>query len=122
MRFAGRCSLRSGAAPVQLSSDDRFLHVNYETDSEVSVFAVAGARLTEIQTISTLPSDTSVTNSTAEILIDRADRYLYVSNRGHDSIAVFSIDAVSGKLSLRDNVQSGGKTPRNIRLDPTEPL
>jgi 6-phosphogluconolactonase len=88
-------------------------------DSEVSVFAVRRGALTEIQKISTLPAGTTVSNTTAEIMIDRPGRHLYVSNRGHDSIAVFTIDSSSGKLTLDGNVPSGGRTPRNIRLDPT---
>jgi 6-phosphogluconolactonase len=111
----------AGAGPrrLQLSRDDRFLYVNHEMDSEVSVFAVRRGALTEIQKIATLPSGTTVSNTTAEIMIDRSGRHLYVSNRGHDSIAVFTIDSSSGKLTLDANVPSGGRTPRNIRLDPT---
>lgn len=114
-------STHGGAGPrrLQLSHDDRFLYVNHETDSEVSVFAVHGSTLTEIQTVSTLPPGTTVHNMTAEIIIDAAGRHLYVSNRGHDSITVFDIERANGKLTLAANVPSGGQTPRNIRLDPT---
>lgn len=109
----------AGPRRLQLGRDDRFLYVNHETDSEVSVLAVRGDVLTEIQTVSTLPPGTEVSNKTAEIMIDHGGRHLYVSNRGHDSIAVFAIDPVTGALTLKANVPAGGRTPRNIRLDPT---
>src|SRR5262249_48334905 len=114
-------SVHAAAGPrrLQLARDDRFLYVDHETDSEVSVFAVHQDALTEIQTVSTLPAGTTVANTTAEIIIDAKGRHLYVSNRGHDSIAVFAIEPSTGKLTLQGNVPSGGRTPRNIRLDPT---
>ena len=111
----------AGAGPrrIQMSPDGKFLYVDHETDSEVSVYAIDGGRLKEIQVIGTLPRDAKVQNTTAEIIISADGRYLYVSNRGHDSIAVFAIDRASGKLTHRENVPSGGRIPRNIRFDPT---
>lgn len=103
---------------MEISSDGKFLYVNHETDSEVSVFALAGTTLKEIQTISTLPSGFEEANTTAEIAISSDGRFLYVSNRGQDSIAVFRI-ASTGELALDETVPAGGRTPRNIRLDPT---
>jgi 6-phosphogluconolactonase len=113
--------LHAGSGPrrLQLARDERFLYVNHELDSEVSVLAVRGNTLSEIQTISTLPAGAAVKNTTAEIMIDAAGRHLYVSNRGHDSIAVYSIDPNAGTLTLQANVPAGGQTPRNIRLDPS---
>ena len=57
-------------------------------------------------------------NTTAEILIDSPGRFLYVSNRGHGSIAVYAIDR-AGRLTLVEHAASGGRTPRNFSLDPT---
>ncbi len=113
-------SVHAGAGPrrLQLSPDGRRLYVNHETDGEVSVFAVDGSALKEIQTVSTLPPGTTIANKTAEIVIDPAGRHLYVGNRGHDTLAVFDI-AQDGRLTLAANVPAGGKTPRNLRLDPT---
>jgi 6-phosphogluconolactonase len=113
--------MHSGAGPrrLQLSPDDRFLYVNHESDSEVSVFAVRGDSLQDVQTITTLPKGATEKNTTAEIMIDKAGRHLYVSNRGHDSIAVYAVDPNKGTLTLQGNVPAGGRTPRNIRLDPT---
>lgn len=110
---------QSGPRRLQLSADDRFLYVNHETDSEVSVFAIHAGKLTEIQTIATLPAGSAVKNMTSEIVIDPTGRFLYVANRGPDDIAVFAVDKATGRLTARGNVPSGGATPRNLRIDPT---
>lgn len=111
----------AGAGPrrIQMSPDGKFLYVDHETDSEVSVFTIDGCALKEIQTIGTVPEDAKTHNSTAEIVISPDGRHLYVGNRGHDSVAIFTIDPRTGMLSERENVPSGGRTPRNIRFDPT---
>ncbi|HVV26516.1 MAG TPA: lactonase family protein [Rhizomicrobium sp.] len=114
-------STHAGAGPrrIQMSPDGRFLYVDHETDSEVSVFAVHGGKLTEIQALSTVPETAKVGNTTAEIIISADGRHLYVSNRGDDSVAIFAIDRATGRLTWKENVSAGGRTPRNIRLDPT---
>lgn len=114
-------SVHAGAGPrrLQLSPDGRHLYVNHETDGEVSVFAVRGSKLVEVQTAPTLPAGVTMPNKTAEIVIDASGRHLYVGNRGHDSIAVFDIKPSDGHLTLAANVPAGGKTPRNLRIDPT---
>ena len=111
----------AGAGPrrLQLSPNGKFLYVNHETDSEVSVFAVDGTSLKEVQAISTLPAGYGGANTTAEIIVSPDDRFLYVSNRGRDSIAVFAIEPASGRLTLKADTPAGGRTPRNLRLDPT---
>ena len=114
-------STHAGAGPrrIQMSPDGKFLYIDHETDSEVGVYAIDGSKLTEIQVISSLPVDFKGRNSTAEIIISSDGRHLYVGNRGHDSVAIFSVDPKTGMLSNLENVPSGGKTPRNLRLDPT---
>ncbi len=72
----------------------------------------------ELQTISTLPAGFKGENTCADIHVHRSGKFLYGSNRGHDSIAVFSIDG-KGKLALVDNVSTQGKIPRNFGIDPT---
>ncbi len=91
-----------------------------ETASTVTVFDYDSAtgRLNEIQTISTLPEDFKGRNATAEIVVDPSGRYLYGSNRGHDSIAVFSISQDSGKLEAIQHRSTGGRSPRNFCLSP----
>lgn len=114
-------STHAGAGPrrIQMSPDGKFLYVDHETDSEVGVYSIDGGKLTEIQTVSTLPADFKARNTTAEIIISADGRHLYVGNRGHDSVAIFTINPETGKLSNLENVPSGGKTPRNLRFDPT---
>jgi 6-phosphogluconolactonase len=114
-------SLKGGSGPrrLQLHPNGKFLYVNHETDSAVSVFEVAGGSLKAIQSTSTLPADYKGNNSTAEIQIDAEGKFLYVTNRGHDSIAVYSVDPLKGTLTINENVPSLGKTPRNITIDPT---
>ncbi len=82
-------------------------------------YDAASGKLHEEQTISTLPQDFKGENTTAEIEVDAAGKFLYVSNRGDDSIAVFAIDPHDGKLSFVERVPTGGKTPRHFTLDPT---
>ena len=114
-------SVTAGAGPrrLVLSPSDTFLYVNHQDDSKVSVFAVDGGHLKEIQQLSTLPADFGGRNTTAEIQIDKAGRFLYVSNRGADSIAVYAIDPANGTLTLREFVPALGKSPRNMTIDPT---
>jgi 6-phosphogluconolactonase len=109
----------SGPRRLQLHPNGRFLYVNHETDSAVSVFEVNGGGLKQVQTLSTLPSDHSGNNSTAEIQIDRTGRFLYVTNRGHDSIALFRVNPSNGTLTAFSHTPAGGRTPRNITIDPT---
>ena len=113
-------STHAGAGPrrIQMSPDGRFLYVDHETDSEVSAFAIDGGKLKEIQTLPTVPDDAKAHNTTAEIIISADGHYLYVSNRGHDSVAIFAIDKKTGLLTAQGNAPTG-KTPRNIRIDPT---
>jgi 6-phosphogluconolactonase len=75
--------------------------------------------LTTKQTISTLPKDFKGENREAEVAIDAKGRFLYVSNRGYDSIAVYGINAEDGTLTFVQRVPSGGKIPRQFALDPT---
>lgn len=92
-----------------------------ESASTIVVFAydtLAGA-LREIQTVSTLPPDGTGRNACADIHVHPSGRFLYGSNRGHDSIAIFAIDPATGLLSPRGHVPSGGRTPRNFAIDPS---
>lgn len=78
----------------------------------------AGA-LTAIQTVSTLPDGyDGPTNTTAEVLVHPSGRFLYGSNRGSNTIAVFGIDSSSGRLDPIERVSTGGDWPRNFRLSP----
>jgi 6-phosphogluconolactonase len=76
-------------------------------------------KITELSSASTLPPDYSGDSSTAEVLVHPSGKFVYGSNRGHDSIALFAFDEKTGKLALISHTSTGGKTPRNFRLDPT---
>jgi 6-phosphogluconolactonase len=108
-----------GPRHLAIHPNGRFLYANNESSSSVTAFEVTDGTPKELQTLSSLPADHSGNNSTAEIQIDPAGKFLYVSNRGHDSIAVFAVDQNTGMLTAVEHVLSQGKTPRNFSLDPT---
>ncbi len=112
-----------GAGPrhVAFAPSGKFVYVVNEMACKVTVFAYeSGPRtLHEKQTISSLPRTSAGQNTAAEILVDARGRFLYVSNRGADSIVVFSINPENGSLTPVEWVPSGGKTPRNFAIDPT---
>jgi 6-phosphogluconolactonase len=99
----------------------KFAYVVCEMGSSVVAFAydpVKGS-LTPLQTISTLPAGFKGIDNSAEIDIGRTGRFLYASNRGHDSLTVFAIDPNKGTLTKVQVAPSLGKIPRNFALDPT---
>jgi len=98
----------------------RFVYVINEIDSSMEAFswdAAAGA-MKQFQHISTLPADFRGNSTTAEIAIHPSGKFLYGSNRGHDSIAIFAVDAATGKLTPAGHELTGGKTPRSFAIDP----
>jgi len=115
-------SLPPGSGPRHLAfhPNGRFAYAVNELASTVTVFAFDEARgsLTERQTISTLPDGFSGNSTTAEIAVHPRGKFLYVSNRGYDSIAAFGI-ARNGTLKRLDHVSTQGKTPRHFAIDPT---
>lgn len=99
----------------------RYFYVINELGSTVTAFAYNGNRVTfeELQTISTLPAGWEGRTSCADVHVSPSGRFLYGSNRGHDSIAIFAIDETRGTLTVVGNVSTGGRTPRNFAIDPT---
>ena len=111
----------SGPRHMAFRPDGRFAYVLNEMTSNVTAFAydaTAGA-LTERQTVSALPASFSGSNSGAEIAAHPSGKFVYSSNRGHNSIALFSVDAAKGTLTFVDAHDTGGRTPRNFAIDPT---
>jgi 6-phosphogluconolactonase len=111
----------SGPRHVRFHPNGRWVYLINEMASSIAAFNWDSAKgiLTEFQTISTLPADFKGTSTCAELEVHPNGRFLYGSNRGHDSLAAFSIDQASGRLALVQHVPSGGKTPRNFAFDPT---
>ncbi len=117
-------SLAPGAGPRHLAfhPNGKFGYVIAELDSTITAFTfdAGSGSFKELQTVSTLPpSSTRRNNSTAEIAVHPSGRFLYGSNRGHNSIVVFAIDPATGKLTYIENDSTQGRTPRNFVLDPT---
>jgi 6-phosphogluconolactonase len=118
---AGVVPAGSGPRHFAFHPGGKFAYVINELTSTVTAFswdAQAGA-LEAIQTTTTLPAGHVGNNSTAEVQVHPSGKFLYGSNRGHDSIAVFSIDPGSGKLTALENEPTRGKTPRNFGIHPS---
>ena len=109
----------SGPRHVVFHPNGRWVYLITEMGSTIIQFEWDARRgaLKEAQTVSTLPADFHGDSACAEITVHPSGKFLYASNRGHDSIAVFAIDAKSGRLTAVEHVPSGGKTPRNFDLD-----
>jgi 6-phosphogluconolactonase len=113
---------KPGAAPRHFAfhPDGKHAYVINESALSITAFDYDGKKgiLKEIQTISTVPKGWKG-GSTAEVVVHPSGKFVYGSNRGHDSIAVFAVDAKSGKLTHVENQAKGIKTPRNFAIDPS---
>ncbi len=113
----------SGPRHLAFSPDGKFVHVINEMKLTITTFAYnpKTAAMTELETVSTLPTNYAATSrdSCAQILVHPSGRFVYGSNRGHDTIAVFAVMAETGKLTLVQNESTQGKTPRNFAIDPS---
>ena len=111
----------SGPRHVKFHPNGRWVYLINEMGCAITAFNwdTAQGRLTEFQTIPTLPPDFKGTNTCAEVEVHPNGKFLYGSNRGHDSIAIFAIDAASGRLTLVEHVPTQGKWPRNFAFDPS---
>lgn len=122
----GSAKADPGAGPrhFALNPNGNFGYVIDEMGSTVSVlrFDAAAGVLHPLQTISTLPKDFSGQNDAAEIEVHPSGKFLYASNRGHDSIAVFAIDPDKGTLTLIEYVPTKGQSPRNFEIAPSGKL
>ena len=111
----------SGPRHIAFSADGKHAYVVNELKSVVYVFNhdAASGGLQQVQTVSTLPAGFTGENAPAEVLIDRSGRFLYASNRGPGTIAVFAIDPASGTLKQLQVAATGGTFPRGVEIDPT---
>lgn len=110
----------SGPRHLAFSGSEKFAYLISELLSTITVFSynVQDGTMTELQTISTLPADIKDRDGAAEIKLDPSGRYLYASNRGYNSIAVFSVNKENGMLTEVQIEKIDGKMPRYITLDP----
>ncbi|MBI4624344.1 MAG: lactonase family protein [Verrucomicrobia bacterium] len=111
-----------GAGPrhFKFGPDGRHAFAINEMDSTITVYNYEAGRgaLTPRQTVPTLPAGFTGQSTTAEVRVHPSGKFLYGSNRGHDSIAVFGIDHATGALTPIEIVPSGGNVPRNFALSP----
>jgi 6-phosphogluconolactonase len=116
-------SLEPGAGPRHLTLHPRgkFAYVINELDSTMSVLAYDAARgsLRLIETVSTLPKDFTGESFCADVHVSPSGRFLYGSNRGHNSIVVFGIDQRNGKVNYVEHTSTQGNWPRNFVIDPS---
>ena len=119
---AGSIATAPGDGPrhSKISADGRFLYVINELASSLTTYAIdpATGALRRLQSLPTLPAGFAGENICAEIRLSPDGRFVYGSNRGHDSLAVFARDAAQGTLTLVEVVPSGGRHPRNFNLSP----
>ena len=116
-----RVTAGSGPRHFAFTPDQRFAYAINELDSTINGFAfdAADGSLKDVCRISTLPADFDGSSHCADIHVHPSGRFLYGSNRGHDSIAVYAIDEKSGELTSLGQTSTGGRTPRNFTIDPT---
>nr|WP_237690677.1 lactonase family protein [Paenibacillus caui] len=120
--FHGDTVTAEGAGPRHLvfHPSEPYAFVINELNSTIASYRYDGeaGTLTEIQSVSTLPAGYEGDNATAEIAVSKDGRFLYGSNRGHDSIVILSIDTSTGGLSVVDCVSTEGSHPRHFALTP----
>ncbi|OYV80789.1 MAG: 6-phosphogluconolactonase, partial [Planctomycetia bacterium 21-64-5] len=111
----------SGPRHFAFHPSGRFAYVINELSSTITAFGYDAAKgvLTEVQTIGTLPDGFKGENWTAEVQVHPSGKFVYGSNRGHNSIAAFAVDVQTGRLTPIGHESSGGKTPRNFGIDPS---
>jgi 6-phosphogluconolactonase len=105
----------SGPRHLAFHPSKRWLYVLGEMDCTVTSFSWPSGET--LQSVSTLPASHQG-NSTAQIVAHPSGRFVYASNRGHDSIAIFAVDQSTGQLTPKGHQSTQGKTPRNFNLDP----
>ncbi|HKE55533.1 MAG TPA: lactonase family protein [Pyrinomonadaceae bacterium] len=118
--------LNPGDGPRHLTfhPSGKYAYVINELAGTIAAFSYnpANGSLQQIQTVPTLPQGFAGANTTAEIAVTPSGKFLYGSNRGHDSIVGFAVDPKTGKLTFIEHVSTQGKTPRNFTIDPTGTL
>lgn len=119
----GEYAVPAGSGPRHLTfhPNGQFVYVINELNSTVSVFSYHSdtGELRPIEEVSTLPADFDGDNACAEIAISADGKFLYGSNRGHDSIVVYAVQPETGMLTAIDHVSTEGRHPRHFALTPS---
>jgi 6-phosphogluconolactonase len=117
---------KAGAGPRHFAfhPSGKYAYVVNELQSTITTFSYDARHgtLHKLKTVSTLPKDFSGSNDTAEIEVHPSGKFLFASNRGQDTIVLFSIDTKTGALTLAGHFPTQGKTPRNFKIDPAGKL
>ena len=120
---ASTTTLKPGSGPRRIAfrPDGKFAYVLNELTSTVVAYAhdPASGGLRELQTLSTVPEPYDGPNAPGELGMHPSGKYLYVSNRGHNSVVLFAIDADKGTLSFVEEQGTGGKTPAHFGIEPS---
>lgn len=111
----------SGPRHFAFHPSGKYAYVINELLCTITAFRYDPAKgtLTEIQTVTTLPHEVRPGYTTAEVVAYPSGKFVFGSNRGHNSIAVFTVDEATGKLTPAGHQGQGIKTPRNFNVDPT---
>ena len=116
-------AIEPGAGPRHLDfhPDRKHAYVINEIKNTITAFVYdeTNGTLNEMQTVSTLPDTFEGESYTADVHVSPDGRFLYGSNRGHDSLAIFTINKNTGRLKFVDHEPTLGETPRNFAIDPT---
>ncbi len=114
-------SMKPGAGPRHLDfhPNGKWIYVVNELDCTVTQVKIGKkGKLKALESVSTLPADFQDKNTCADIHVSNDGRYIYASNRGHNSIAIFSVDSKKGSLTPVGHASTYGETPRNFSLSP----
>jgi len=111
------------AGPRHITFHPTGMYAYVVTESGTTIIAYAydseRGKLQELQTVPTLPEGFTGRNSCADIHVTPQGKFVYASNRGHDSVVIYAIDGETGRLSYVGHQSTGGRTPRNFAIDPT---
>jgi len=110
-----------GAGPRHLafSSNESHAYVINELNNTVLTTTYKDGKWSVIDAVATLPADFSAISTTSEIEVHPNGRFVYASNRGHDSLTVYQRDLQTGALKFLQHAPCGGKTPRHFKIDPS---
>jgi 6-phosphogluconolactonase len=117
-RAGGQLAPGAGPRHLTFGPDGRHAYVINELASTITVFDYQDGTMKPVQSVTTLPDDYSGSTTTAAIVSHPTGQWVYGSNRGHDSVATFAVDA-DGRLTPRGQVPTQGRTPRDINIDPS---